>query len=820
MEVSELDSESRETLRLRSGVEVGSNSTICLHHIQVYIQKYVSMQKTCTDPKHMHKKRVSKGLKALTLQDSIRLNSIHHLSLKPGQKLCVNCIRNLTETEATLDETTEEQEPLKEPMDYSGPYDEDTLNNTITQLGVSPFKCSRVSDKDKPGYGKRKIKEVREVLESKVASALSVDKSELDENPTLEDDDCSGCSDLDRLVQLVKEKIEISSQRKKVQLLTLAPESWSIAKCAAEFNVSEYQVKKARSLKKEKGILAEPQPNTGKPISKELEERVKRYYEDDEHTRLLPGAKDFKSVRDSDGKRMHRQKRLILMNLNELFEKYKEKYPEDQIGFSKFCELRPPHCITVGSRGTHSVCVCTIHQNVKLLVSALPTNGTVKYHDLISKMVCSVDSKLCMVHRCPNCPRVDNVREYIMTQCEVDDQANEIIHYKQWVTTDRTTLEDCSKPLDAFIDVLTEKLEKLTAHHYIAKSQAAYLSNLKETLNEDEAILILDFAENYSFVVQDAVQSFHWENSQATLHPFVAYFKADGKVQHVSMCVVSDCLQHDTIAVNTFQKHALEKLKEIQPGLKKVYYFSDGAASQYKNFKNFANLVFHETDFGLLAEWHFFATSHGKNACDGVGGTVKREAAKASLQATTHGHILTPADLYRWSEANIKNVTFFYVSKDEVHAHATHQKSRFAGAKTVQGTRDYHCFIPTADGKLLAKRISKEESGLKVNVFRRTTRPSASVGRFQDHEVGQYVACSYDDKWWVGYIKDKSDEESDFFIKFMHPHWPARHYHWPTREDTCWVPPQCIKGILHMPMTSNGRQYSLDQKDNDLFSAL
>jgi hypothetical protein len=31
-------------------------------------------------------------------------------------------------------------------------------------------------------------------------------------------------------------------------------------------------------------------------------------------------------------------------------------------------------------------------------------------------------------------------------------------------------------------------------------------------------------------------------------------------------------------------------------------------------------------------EWHFFATSHGKSACDGVGGTLKWLVAKASLQ--------------------------------------------------------------------------------------------------------------------------------------------------------------------------------------------
>ena len=106
-------------------------------------------------------------------------------------------------------------------------------------------------------------------------------------------------------------------------------------------------------------------------------------------------------------------------------------------------------------------------------------------------------------------------------------------------------------------------------------------------------------------------------------------------------------------------------LKEVLcPNAKKIYYFSDGAASQYKNFKNFSNLLYHEEDFGMCAEWHFFATSHGKNACDGVGRTVKREAAKASLQAAVTGHILTPQDLYNWAQSHIQNVAFFVLGKD------------------------------------------------------------------------------------------------------------------------------------------------------------
>ena len=156
------------------------------------------------------------------------------------------------------------------------------------------------------------------------------------------------------------------------------------------------------------------------------------------------------------------------------------------------------------------------------------------------------------------------------------------------------------------------------------------VSELKEKLKPDDALLILHFAENYSFVVQVAAQGFRRDNSQATLHSFIACFKQDGQTQHVCMCVISDCLQHDTITVHWFQQPVLSHMEILCPNRRKVSYFPDGAASQYKNVKNLCNLVFHEADFGLQAEWHFSVTSHGKNAC-GVSGNVKTEAAKTSL---------------------------------------------------------------------------------------------------------------------------------------------------------------------------------------------
>ena len=38
----------------------------------------------------------------------------------------------------------------------------------------------------------------------------------------------------------------------------------------------------------------------------------------------------------------------------------------------------------------------------------------------------------------------------------------------------------------------------------------------------------------------------------------------------------------------------------------------------------------------------FFATAHGKGPCDGLSGTIKRLARRASLQMGTRQQILTP----------------------------------------------------------------------------------------------------------------------------------------------------------------------------------
>lgn len=240
----------------------------------------------------------------------------------------------------------------------------------------------------------------------------------------------------------------------------------------------------------------------------------------------------------------------------------------------------------------------------------------------------------------------------------------------------RTTLKISCLPFEDFIEAFIEKVEVLIPHSFIATQQVQFFSECKKKLKEGELAVVADFSENYSFVVQDAAQGMHWNNSQATIHPFVVYYQHSEEVHHISFVIISDCLQH---AVHLFQRALITFLKSALPfaDIKKITYFSDGAASQYKNRKNFVTLCSHEADFGIKAEWHFSATSHGKGACDGVGGTVKCLAARASLQKPYNQQIMTPIQLYQWAKDNIPATVFGYCSTEEYEVIKQELENRF-----------------------------------------------------------------------------------------------------------------------------------------------
>lgn len=800
--VKDFSPEEQLLLNRRSGVSLNAEDNVCFHHQALLLERFEFLQRSCCNPFNKKNHSNRKGLRPINLETAEQLKDMTQKDVKPGQKLCPLCRREFYTRKAVVCSKSSGSHSDEEDKTNAT----ETLNASLTAVGISPLKFQRLAARDSKGYAKRKISETQEVIIEKIATASGLNPEDLVPSTSKQ---CTDCLDYKQMLNELKEKLHVSKRQEQIQILTMAPQSWTIKQVMQEFGVSEKMVKTARTLKNDVGILALPKSKCGKKLPEDVKQTVIEFFQDPEFSRICPGRKDCVSVR-IDGKKVQVQKYLLLNNLKEMYTAFKcQNGPK--VGFSKFCELRPKWCVTVGAAGTHSVCVCTIHQNVKLMLASSPICEN--YKELLKITVCDIESKDCMLHHCEACPGEKALKDYldkVFEECDLDDE----IEFKQWVHTDRDTLETKQKPIEDFAEELVSKISVLSAHHFIAKHQSKHLKQIKEELKPGELIILMDFAENYAFVVQDAAQGFHWENSQATLHPFVIYFKDDCEIKHISYCIISDCLKHDTVAVHAFLVQLIASLKAKLTEIVHIHYFSDGSAAQYKNFKNFLNLCCHKKDFGIKAEWNFFGTSHGKSPCDGIGGTVKRLAARASLQRPIENQILTPSDLYGFCTQNISGIEFIYVTREEVEQLRIAQEERFRSGCTVAGTRENHHFEPINEKEIRVRRVSNDGA-----VFTAVVDKSARFECHQDDiittsnlQVGQYVACVYDNKWWIGNICEISTEENDTLITFMHPQGPAQSFYWPERRDVCWVPEQHILATVPVPTaTAMGRQYHLTE---------
>ena len=181
------------------------------------------------------------------------------------------------------------------------------------------------------------------------------------------------------------------------------------------------------------------------------------------------------------------------------------------------------------------VCVCTVHQNTKLIADAFCSaiNKSIKkcerdfyknkrkqikadkeqeyehkggtgqnfslfnatYKNMLATAVCDVQKMECMVHWCHKCPTCTKSREYVELKFQEYD-IEEDITYSQWDRTDRTILRTQTTPVDEFIQLLVYQIDNLSKHFFITKSQSQYLKVQKEEIDEETCIILLDFAEN------------------------------------------------------------------------------------------------------------------------------------------------------------------------------------------------------------------------------------------------------------------------------------------------------------------------------------
>ncbi|KAL5497174.1 hypothetical protein EMCRGX_G013599 [Ephydatia muelleri] len=105
-----------------------------------------------------------------------------------------------------------------------------------------------------------------------------------------------------------------------------------------------------------------------------------------------------------------------------------------------------------------------------------------------------------------------------------------------------------------------------------------------------------------------------------------------------------------------------------------------------------------------------------KTAADGVAGTLKRLATKASLQHPDGNHILNAKQLFDFAVREIKGISFCYVTSNEHREEADLLRDRFDRSITIPGTQKFHNFKPIDKSTIEVKNYSTSSKAYKKRV--------------------------------------------------------------------------------------------------------
>ncbi|CAH0550600.1 unnamed protein product [Brassicogethes aeneus] len=399
-------------------------------------------------------------------------------------------------------------------------------------------------------------------------------------------------------------------------------------------------------------------------------QQIINFLEKDECSRLCPGKNDYVTK-----KHVKKQKRILNDTLKNLHRKFM-KENKFLISYTTFCRLRP-FWIVQPKIDERNTCLCLIHTNMWLLVRRLKIANIIKENspEEVCKTICcegEVLKETCLERKCENCKD--------KTIVTVDFDGADTMVYEKWVTKRVTIVVKGKEKLCT--KTVKEKLMSTKAEVYetfigLMKPFLLHIKNLehqmreirkiKENMNNNEALIHMDFSENYGCKYAEEVQSAHFGNSkmQLSLHTVVVYYKSSNNdMQKKCFCTVSPSLRHDPVAICAHLLPVFRKLKTFVENLKHIHFLSDGPSTQYRNRKMFylmANFISQELNVEEL-RWHYSEKGHGKGAPDGVGGVLKR---------TADGIVARGTDIHNLQsflfhlKANCKGIFLFKVQLDD-----------------------------------------------------------------------------------------------------------------------------------------------------------
>ena len=746
---------------------------LCLKHYKELIRGWLVNQKKCIGSKlfgkHEAKEngnpRISKVKEVTTdLADKTSLNTSHRII--PGEKICPQCLATLKlEIESSLQvqqEHVEEQNALatENPVIIGILHNNNNNNSnnnnefSTTDISFDPindeaevqreatpfeklqkvFKTLDLEDLKKDNLTETYIEKRRRDLNTAFLKHIDSKKEfeEIDEN--------------EEILKNIRDKWSDFTRAQQEAVIQILPRGWSAHQISHIAEIPRERVMDVRS-----GKVNIERKKYKSRLSAGTEDKVTKFFLDPSVSRVLPGQNDNISVKPKNGgPREKLQKQVLNTALHQAYQKYQEENPENQVSLSQFCKLRPGNVVLMGSSGTHQRCTCVKCENPKLMISTseladLPcfkdlfateeatvrSRAQLQIDKLLKRITCLSDSDDCRLGLDDNdCDECDT--KLIQLKNEIarilEEENLERISYLQWASSDKDIKKNYSVEATDFLDTMIETLKEYRTHKFLVQKFTEFYNKKKDELLPNEAILQMDYSENFKVTNQSEIQSAYYFDTQVSLlGAHVIFCQEDGLKKEKSFVVLSDITKHDTSTVYCCYKKIQAWIQNEVPNLQKTSLITDGCAAQFKNCKQFANTVMHTEDFGHPAEWFFSPTGHGKNSVDGINGTLKHTARLESLRQGDRNTITSAEGFFKFMQnyhtkkGRTHEAMPMMMSAEDLQEIKDDEtlKKRWARAVQIKGTLGYHAFLPDEEkGYMRVKHYALSNEFKKVKVLK------------------------------------------------------------------------------------------------------
>ncbi|CAM6085314.1 unnamed protein product [Calypogeia fissa] len=421
-------------------------------------------------------------------------------------------------------------------------------------------------------------------------------------------------------------------------------------------------------------------------ISKEVREYVQMYWE--VNTKVSSIAKD--QARKRLARKFYAVHRIHLLEETEaeFYLRFKEGCESNgetvPVGLRMFQYLKPYFIRTMKDR---HVCCCKHHVEMDLLKQALNKYRVHFHPHIMCKCPCAIcnpqndDSRLsccagkatitsvrewCEEILCPKQPgRPWYNKECIMGNCascgvpqlricgaEIDSKQENLIKWEsfQYVSMDKTgkkkNKDNTEEPelvrrirqvekettMAIFMEKVKSTMPKFVIHNFQYRWQVEEYKRCLALFPKRVIMSSIDFSKNYTFQVQNEIQSMHWDNRQISILVHAAFRHRDNSLEEIQGCVGTTLNgQGSTVEVQESQSDTEVPDRDVVTDYH--FYISDD---------NTHDTLFVQHCLDKHAKWMEDEGIQQQKHMDGEGGSVKAALAKEQLKGSA-GHKLQNA---------------------------------------------------------------------------------------------------------------------------------------------------------------------------------